>query len=367
MATGLIPDTVGTHSHDAAYVNVSGDTMTGDLFISNALMNIDRDTANLFLNNRTANAQVELWWRELGANRWALYKDAAQNLAFYSDLVGNTLVITRSTGQVSILGNLALVPSTGNTFLLLDSVTSQIPVIRLQNQGVTKWDLSRETGDQFSLRNAGSVVRFIVDQAGVVTLSGLAGTGSRMVEANASGALSAAKVPGMDYLYSAVFSNTSGIITPNIFTSAYTNYHIDLSAVTLNTAAAELDLRFGVNGTPDQAASSYAYHQMRMTSAGVVGQSASSAVTSGVLLSGLASGTISDSALSLDVFTPFVAAAESRITFLWSAIYGGIDWYGGWGNIQYKGTAKSQNCLQIFPSTGLITALTINVYGKRDS
>jgi hypothetical protein len=368
---GILAGDAGlTYDKATDALNVVGPiTSQGDLTISknNPVMTVNGDSAIVQITGTDANpGYLRLWDTtdggfNLTSNEGDLY---IQSISGAPAFLGNILTLYKAASlQLKA-------PSGSNqpTFSLDTAAAGVQANIIFYDNGVGKWYVYKDAANNLAIYNNNlSRNELSFPPAGGMTVNALAGTGNRMVEANASGGLSAVNTPGLVLLYSAVFSNSSGIITPNIFTSAYTNYHIDLTAVTLNTAAAELYLRFGVNGTPDLGASSYAYHQMRLTSAGAAGYSASAAVTTGVLLSGISAATITDSALSLEVFTPFVAAAESRITSQFSATYGGADWYGGWGEIQYKGTAKSQNCLQIFPSTGLITALTINVYGKRDS
>jgi hypothetical protein len=204
---------------------------------------------------------------------------------------------------------------------------------------------------------------FNITRAGVPTLAVLAGTGSRMVQADASGVLSAAKIPGYELIDKTTFTSVGSVSFPSIFTSAYDNYRIELWVSTLNTAAAEIGARFGVSGTYDNGATDYAYQGLRVNTALSGAYWGSSGGTYMVLVPGIAAATITDASIGLDVYLPTSPASGSRVNHQWGAVHGGSDWTAGSGT-GYRKLGKVHTGIQFFPSTGLFTGIAWT-YGKR--
>ena len=111
------------------------------------------------------------------------------NAIFQGSITGTTL--TANTGLITSVGTNAFVDINGST-------SGTLAGVRLYSDGSTKWIISHSTPStyKFSIGRATSLTTFteylgIEYSAGAVTLSNLAGTGTRIVVADASGNLSA--------------------------------------------------------------------------------------------------------------------------------------------------------------------------------
>lgn len=69
------------HTHDAAYVNVSGDTMTDTLTIT-------RNASNLVLDTPVAGQAAEVRLSDAGTETWRLRKDGNNRLSFWNSVAG---------------------------------------------------------------------------------------------------------------------------------------------------------------------------------------------------------------------------------------------------------------------------------------
>lgn len=284
----------------------------GGLLLPSSQLTIRHGTGgHLFLDAVPAGQQAELWFLDGGVSKWALYKDGANNLNIYN---------------AALAANAAVFAAANNAATLTS-----------------------------------------------LTLTALTGTGSRMVKADAAGALSALLGEMGDLVYAGVYSGVTAFSLPNgtFDNTKYRNYLITVNN-TNSTAAQDLRWRGRVAGTDDAGAGgTYQYAGLSVNGGqptpGVVTGFGSTGASAnfGVVYAGVAGGTPIDIGCLLFVETPADAATRTKVIALSFGIYNGVDWKMTMAGGEFA-TAKAHDALTLLPGANTITG-TVRVAGLRDS
>lgn len=324
---------------------------------------IDRAAPNITLHGTDAGGGSAISMYDSTDGGWNMITDEGQ------------LYFQSLSGTPAFLGNAVYFDKSGGITVQAIGATSQ-PTINIMNaaanvqsniifydNGVGKWYLYKRTDNVFAIWNSAlgaDVMQFPV--AGGVAVPALAGTGSRMVEASASGSLSATKTPAMDLLAVTAPGATS-VDFNSVFSATYDVYMLNFSMGSLATTGAEIYMRFGTSGVDDAGASSYRSTMLKILTGSVVAQGLGTTV---VYLSpfGIAGVTLSDVSANVWIFNPFSASVLTRANVLEGIIQSGSDWNALVGSGNY-GTAKSHTDVSIFVSSGTPNNLHAELYGMR--
>jgi len=131
---------VGKATNDDAYVNVTGDTMSGDLTIA-------KPFATLNLSSAAASDQTLFNYRSGGLSRWSIMTLGSTNdLQFlrYDDAgayIGSALGITRATGNVTFGGDITVAKPTA-VLNLNDTANNIGSWITGQRNGAKRWEMA---------------------------------------------------------------------------------------------------------------------------------------------------------------------------------------------------------------------------------
>jgi hypothetical protein len=305
MATGILgPDTVPAHGHDAAYVNVSGDEMTGGLTVTTATddgltLNDPNGFADLrFQKNRVdqwtllANPSGDLflqggsgylgqtWMQDGSADLSGGLRANMEMLDSDTQIAGqHDADLLRLDANVDRVGIGTATPQTKLDVrgAVTINTTLQAPSLDINSTAADCWialDNDTAGGKEYLLVSGGTgggypgsfyiyqqqsgQVPLLVNAANAVTLLGLTGTGSRMVEASATGALSAAKVPGVDFISYTPFTSVASVTLPaNTFTTAYRRYLLLIEITGSTTGNAYIYFQMKAGATVEGSANYY--------------------------------------------------------------------------------------------------------------
>jgi hypothetical protein len=337
MATGLIPDTTPAHSHDAAYVNVPGDTMTGGLKI------VTSTDDGITINDPTGYAtQV---FQNNGVDKWTVQNNPLGDIS----LVG---------GDTGYMG-----PGWGQNGSMVNSggIQTNIEMLDQDSKICGQHDSNLLYADA-SVDRVGIGTNTPSQKLHVVgnqLITGLAGSGSRVVEASATGVLSATKLPDRDLIYdSGAVSGVAEVAVTGIFTSAYRDYEIEAGEIATSVSA-NLHLRFYLGASPWSAG--YYGHVAGGYSTATAIQTAIYNNTTQWWLWQALSQTSLVSKISIKIGNPAIAQYSPIYGQIGTVFSGGGSW-GQFGGM--SGNAAAFDGIGLFPGGGTMAG-RVKIYGVR--
>jgi hypothetical protein len=203
--------------------------------------------------------------------------------------------------------------------------------------------------------------RLRIAQDGGITHAGLAGTGTRVVEASSTGLLSATGALSAVWLETLSPSAASTSSSGSVFSATYEAYLIVYRLS--RSADATLTMRLRVGGADESGANTY---YTALSSSGTIlaiTQSGATGLTS-ILLSPTIGAVQSDNIGAIWIASPF-AADETVLQHHNSSRYTTPGSFSSWG-ASHRNATTSYDAFTIFPASGTITG-TIRTYGIRNS
>lgn len=233
----------------------AGDTGVGAMTFSGDVT-VDKASARLSLKGTDpAPPYIQLYDTVDGG--WQLVTDEGD---FYLQSVNGGLTFLGNIVTISKSGQVTIAATAGNQAnLYLNAASGQQGTLWFYENGVAKWAVVKQAGGDWGLYDQTTATYAILARASdtAITLPNLAGTGSRVVEADSAGLLSAARRLGLVPLGGPVsFSGVTQGNYDSYFTSTYTNYEIWLKIDATMTTAASVYIRFRAGGA-DRSDSAY--------------------------------------------------------------------------------------------------------------
>jgi hypothetical protein len=279
-------------------------------------------------------------------------------------------------GQAALDGRYVNV--TGDTMTGSLTISSTLPEFRLYDSDAASdekyWRLRADAGifkldtvnDAFSSSTAAMTFNRSGQTPTAPTISGLAGTGTRVVEASSVGLLSAGSNLGLVHLNTTSFSAVTAVSVNDVFSATHDNYRIILQIDAHATSNAGTLFRFRVGGADDAGAAEYNYALQSNNNAPAAGTAGGVGGTTFILICNpVVGGTTTDLFGVYDIGQPFNSSARSALVGQTTALRSGVDWVmqsmGG-----FRGSDKSHTGFSIVSGSGNIAGV-VRTYGLRNS
>lgn len=371
----------------ATYAPLSGATFTGNVTIdktgSAAIFQIDADVGQRSVIRLSENS----------VTKWDIMRETDQSLiiqragASNPFIISATDVITLSnlggTGsrivEASAAGLLSATASlssyallSGATFTGSLGIVTSSPIINLRATGgildEKNWYIQAQDDGHLLIFTANDAVNstavaMTIDRVGNVpgppAFPGLAGTGTRVVEASSAGLFSAGGVLAAVWLETLSPSAAASSSSSAIFTSAYASYLV-VGSLSMSAAAA-LTMRLRVAGV-DASGANYYYANIALLAGGAVTANTASAATS-FALTAAGGSAWTDMVFQCLIRSPQLADETMVDYSLASRFTTGHQTLKGGGT--YNATTQ-YDAFSVIPGSGNITG-TIRIYGLRNS